>query len=146
MELIERANVNLIKTLWFGNFTIKWKFLPWTHKIPPRLGTTALDKKLQKFFRSTVADLLFGSSLIFGFCFCFLCLLNTLASDWFWGFSIKKWLNACGFAREYLRSYMGYGPGRIIKRHGKSSSLHSKTFFWLGRAGFLWVTLKVEDF
>ena len=49
MELIERANVNLIKTQWFGNFTTKWKFLPWTHEIPPqggippRLGTTEID-------------------------------------------------------------------------------------------------------
>jgi len=33
---------------WIGNFTIKWKFHPWTHEIPPwggippRLGTTEL--------------------------------------------------------------------------------------------------------
>jgi len=27
---------------WIGNLTAKWKFLPWTHEIPPRLGTTDL--------------------------------------------------------------------------------------------------------
>jgi len=49
----------------------------------------------------------------------------------------KKRLNACGFAQEYLRSCTGYGPGRSVKRHGKSSGLHSKKmqtrrFFCLG--------------
>jgi len=35
---------------WIGNFTIKWKFLPWTHEIPPqggiphRLGTTDVQR------------------------------------------------------------------------------------------------------
>ena len=29
---------------WIDNFTMKWKFLPWTHEIHPRLGTTGLDK------------------------------------------------------------------------------------------------------
>jgi len=41
----------------------------------------------------------------------------------------KKRLNARGFAREYLRSCTGYGPGQSIKRRSKSSSLHSKTSF-----------------
>jgi len=68
------------------------------------------------------------------------CFLNSLASGCFRGFSEKKRLNACGIAREYLRSCSGYGLGRSIKRHGKSSSLHSKKFFCLGVAGFLWVT------
>jgi len=45
---------------------------------------------------------------------------NTLASDCFREFLKKKRLNACGFAWEYLRSCMGYGPGRSIKRRGKS--------------------------
>jgi len=31
---------------------------------------------------------------------------------------------ASGFAWEYLRSCTGYGPGRSVKRHGKSCSLH----------------------
>jgi len=51
----------------------------------------------------------------------------------FGDFQKKQRLNACGFAREYLRSCMGYGPGRSVK----SSSLHSKKFFCLGSAGFL---------
>jgi len=57
---------------------------------------------------------------------------NSLASGCFQGFSEKKRLNARGFAREYLRSCSGYGPGRSVKRHGKSSSLHSKKNFLLG--------------
>jgi len=48
----------------------------------------------------------------------------------------KKRLNARGFAREYIRSCLGYGPGRSIKRHGKSSSMHSKKFL-LGGCRFL---------
>jgi len=55
---------------------------------------------------------------------------NTLASGCFQGFS-KKRLNARGFAQEYLCSCSGYGPGRSIKRRGKSSSLHSKKIFLL---------------
>jgi len=58
--------------------------------------------------------------------------INSLASGCFRGFSKKKHLNACGFAREYLRSCSGYGPGRSVKRRGKSSSLHSKKDFCLG--------------
>jgi len=46
-------------------------------------------------------------------------------------FGKKTCLNARGFAREYLRSYLGYGPGRSIKRRGKSSSLHLKKIFLL---------------
>jgi len=49
----------------------------------------------------------------------------------------KKRLNARGFVREYLRSCSGYGPGRSVKRCGKSSSLNSNKFFCLGFAGFL---------
>jgi len=51
-----------------------------------------------------------------------------------------KRLNARGFAREFLRSCSGYGPGRSVKRRGKFSSLHSKKNFCLGAAFFLWVT------
>jgi len=57
-------------------------------------------------------------------------------SGCFWAFLKKKRLNARGFARELLRSCMGYGPGRSIKRHSKSSSLHSKIIFLLGECGF----------
>jgi len=67
-------------------------------------------------------------------------LLNTLAPGWFQGFLAKKRLNARGFAQEYLCSCTGYGPGRSVKRRGKSSSLHSKKFFCLGSEVFLWVT------
>jgi len=48
----------------------------------------------------------------------------------------KKSLNARGFAREFLRSSMLYKPGKSLKGHGKSSSLHSKKNFCLGVAGF----------
>jgi len=59
--------------------------------------------------------------------------VNTLASGCFRGFSKKETrLNARGFAREYLHSCSGFGLGRSVKRHGKSSSLHSKNFFCLG--------------
>jgi len=71
-------------------------------------------------------------------------LLKTLASGCFQGFLEKKRLNARGFAREYLRSCTGYRPGRSIKRHGQSSSMHSKNCFCLGGAGVLWVTSKVD--
>jgi len=33
-----------------------------------------------------------------------------------------------------------------VKRHGKSSSLHSKKIFWLGVADFLWLTSQVKWF
>ena len=62
-------------------------------------------------------------------------MLNTLAT--FGNFQEKNHLNACGFAREYLRSCSGYGPGRSVKRRGKSSSLDSKKNFCLGGVGFL---------
>jgi len=61
--------------------------------------------------------------------FCFYQIFNTLVSGCFWGFSRKKHLNACGFAREFLRSGQCYKPGERLKRCGKSSSPH---FFWLG--------------
>jgi len=44
----------------------------------------------------------------------------------------KKRLNARGFAREFLRFGMLYRPGKSLKRHNKSSSLHSKKIFCLG--------------
>jgi len=66
---------------------------------------------------------------------------NTLASGCFWGFLKKQQrLNTRGFAREYLCSCTSYGPGRSVKRRGKSSGLHSKNFFCLGDAGFFRVT------
>jgi len=49
----------------------------------------------------------------------------------------KKHLNARDFAWEYIRSCLGYGPGQSVKRRGKSSSLHSKKYFFLGCAGCL---------
>jgi len=52
----------------------------------------------------------------------------------------KKRLNARGFAWEFPQSGMLYRPGKCLKRRGKSSSLHSKNFFFLGGAVFLWVT------
>ena len=52
-------------------------------------------------------------------------------------FQIKQRLNACGFAREFLRSGMLYRPGKSLKRRGKSSSLHLKKYFLLGGCGFL---------
>jgi len=61
--------------------------------------------------------------------------LNTLASGCFWGFSEKKHLNARGFLREFLRSGMLYRPGKSLKRHGKSSSLHLKKIFLLRGCG-----------
>jgi len=67
-------------------------------------------------------------------------MLFSLASARIRGFSEKKRLNARGFAREFLRSGMLYRPGKSLKRRGKSSSLHSKKIFCLGRAGFLCVT------
>jgi len=44
----------------------------------------------------------------------------------------KKHRNTRGFAREFLRSRKYYRPGRSVKRHGKSSSLHSKKNFLVG--------------
>jgi len=38
----------------------------------------------------------------------------------FGDFRKKNCLNARGFGREYHRSCSRYGPGRSIKRHGKS--------------------------
>jgi len=64
--------------------------------------------------------------------------VNTLASSCFRRFSEKKRLNARGFAQEYLRSCLGYGPGWSVKRRGKSSSLHSKKHFLLGGCGFFY--------
>jgi len=47
----------------------------------------------------------------------------------------KKHRNPHGFAREYLRSCLGYGPSQSLKRRDKSCSLHSKIFL-LGGCGF----------
>ena len=68
------------------------------------------------------------------------CFFHSLASGCFRGFSEKKRLNACGYAREYLRSCSGYGPGRSVKRRGKSSMSAFEKIFCLGGVGFLWVT------
>jgi len=46
-------------------------------------------------------------------------------------FREKKRVKARGFAWDYPRSCLGYGPGWSVKRHGKSSSLYSKKFFYL---------------
>jgi len=62
--------------------------------------------------------------------------VNTLASGCFRGFLEKKHLNARGFVWEYLRSCMGYGPGRSVKTRSKSCSLLSKKNFLLGEYGF----------
>jgi len=55
--------------------------------------------------------------------------------NFYLGSQKNSWI-ARGFAREYLRSFTGYGPGRSVKRRSKSCSLHSKNNFWLGGAGF----------
>jgi len=62
---------------------------------------------------------------------------NSLASGCFRGFSEKKRLNACGFAREFLWSCVLYRRGKSLKRRSKSSSLHSKKYFCLRDAFFL---------
>jgi len=43
---------------------------------------------------------------------------------------------ARGLAREFLRSGKRYRPGQRLKRHGKSSSLHSKQIFLVGGCEF----------
>jgi len=57
----------------------------------------------------------------------------------------KKRQNARGFAREFLCSCKGYGPGRSVKRCGKSSSALEKNFFVsegvLGHLGPLYLAL-----
>jgi len=61
---------------------------------------------------------------------------NTFTPGYFGDFR-KKNQNACGFVREFLRSGKRYRPGQSLKRHGKSSSLHSKKNVWLEKADFL---------
>jgi len=61
---------------------------------------------------------------------------NTLASARIRGFLDKKCLNACGFAREFLRSGVLYRPGKSLKRCGKSSSLQLKKIYLFGGCGF----------
>ena len=48
----------------------------------------------------------------------------------------KKRLNTRCFAQEFLRSGMLYRPSKSLKRHGKSSILHSKKNFFLEGCGF----------
>jgi len=62
--------------------------------------------------------------------------LNSLVSGCFRGFSEEKSINARGFAWEFLWSSMVYRPSKSLKRHGMSSSLHSKKNFLLGGCGF----------
>ena len=50
----------------------------------------------------------------------------------FGDFRKKTRLNARNFAREFIRSSVLYRSGKSLKRHGKSSSLHSKKFFAWG--------------
>jgi len=64
---------------------------------------------------------------------------NTLRAGWIQAVRKNSWL-ACGFAREFFRSCMLYRPGKSIKKRGQSSRLDSKKFFFLGGAGWLWVT------
>jgi len=58
IKLIERANVNWKKEVqhlhWIGNSATKWKFLPWTHEIPPWGG---IDPR----YSCTVGNHWFGS-------------------------------------------------------------------------------------
>ena len=85
---------------------------------------------------------LFFATLVMSFCICNQNLLSTHICLQHFGVWLllrifeKKRLNAHGFAREYLRSCVGYGPGRSVKRHGKSSSLHLKKNFLLWGCGF----------
>jgi len=58
----------------------------------------------------------------------------------------KKHQNACGFAQGFLPFGKCHRPGRSVKRHGKSSSLHLKKNFCLGDVDFLWVTHKWRTF
>jgi len=52
-------------------------------------------------------------------------------------FREKKRLNAHDLVREFLWSGMLYRPGKSLKRLSKSSSLHSKNKFLLGRGFFM---------
>ena len=63
-------------------------------------------------------------------------MILTLRRPAAFGDFFKKCLNARGFVRNYLWSGSGYGPGQSIKRRGKSSSLYSKTIFFLWGCGF----------
>jgi len=54
--------------------------------------------------------------------------INTLVSR----FLRKKHRNACGSAREFLRSGKRYRPDQKLIRRRKSCSLHSKNNFLLG--------------
>jgi len=58
--------------------------------------------------------------------------LNTLVSGCFFGIFAKKHLNSPVFAQEYLRSCLGYGLVRSVKKCSQSSSLPSKKIFLPG--------------
>jgi len=62
-------------------------------------------------------------------------LLNTLVSGRNREFSCQNNRIARGFVCEFLRSGKRYRPGQRLKRHGKSSCLHSNNFL-LGGCDF----------
>jgi len=82
--------------------------------------------------RKLIGLIVAGRTASKSLCFC-LTLWRPLG---FGDFRKKKRLNARGFAREFLRSGMLYRPGKSVKKHGTSSSLHSKKNFLLGGAVF----------
>jgi len=55
---------------------------------------------------------------------------NSIAVWLLLGIFEKKCLNARGFVQEYLSSCSGYGPGRSIKRCGKSSKNYFFQKLW----------------
>jgi len=71
---------------------------------------------------------------------------TTFAAGWFQRFSAKKHLNAHGFARDMLQFSRLCRLGEGLKKHSKSSRLHSKKNFLRGRWGLSVSDIKVEDF
>jgi len=65
--------------------------------------------------------------------------VNTLTSGLIQAVCKKTLDRTYGFVREYLCSCTGYGPGRSVKKRGKSCSMHSKKNFLVGECEFLWV-------
>ena len=57
--------------------------------------------------------------------------INTLAPGHFRGFGKKNTETHVALWAEFLQISKCYGPGRSVKIHGQSSSLHSKKFIWL---------------
>jgi len=57
-------------------------------------------------------------------------LVNTLAPGWIRGFSEKKTLKSTWLCVGISLLLYGYGPGRSVKKCGKSSSLYSKKNFF----------------